>query len=319
MWAEASENGGTPVLDYRVSKDVAGTYVVVQSGIMIEQYTVTGLTAGVTYKFKVQARNTEGSSAYSAEVEILAAQAPSAPLTPTTTISGSNVIVNWSAPTNNGSPILGYLILIRQSDLTTFSADQTNCDGSQQAIIDATECSIPISTLRAGAYNLPWGASVYAKVQAYNLYGSSLASGTGNGAVILTNPDPPENLREDETKRSSNSITLLWDLAYNGGAAIIDFRISYDEGLGGAYVLLAEGVTSQTYTAITLTSGVTYQFKVEARNSHGYSTPSEVVAVLCATVPSTPATPYSYRDGPIINLAWVKPRSNGLEITSYRV
>jgi hypothetical protein len=90
---------------------------------MIEQYTVTGLTAGVTYKFKVQARNTEGFSAYSAEVEILAAQAPSAPLTPTTTISGSNVVVNWSAPTDNGSPILGYLILIRQSDLTTFSAD----------------------------------------------------------------------------------------------------------------------------------------------------------------------------------------------------
>ena len=36
-------------------------------------------------------------------------------------------------------------------------------------------------------------------------------------------------------------------------------------------------------------------------------------------MPSKPATPYSYRDGANIVLAWVKPRTNGLEITSYNI
>jgi hypothetical protein len=50
-------------------------------------YIVTGLTAGTTYKFKVQARNQYGYSDYSVEVVILAAQAPSVPNAPYTAIN----------------------------------------------------------------------------------------------------------------------------------------------------------------------------------------------------------------------------------------
>jgi hypothetical protein len=113
-------------------------------------------------------------------------------------VSGDYVIIDWSTPSDNGSQILGYMIYIRESDLATFTVDSTHCDGSQATVISDTECSIPISTLRAGAFQLPWGSSIYAKVHAYNLYGSSAASGLGNGAVILTNPDAPSNVREDE-------------------------------------------------------------------------------------------------------------------------
>ena len=284
---------------------------------MTNSYTVTSLTAGTTYQFTVEARNTEGFSAYAdPPVTVLAAQAPGSPFAPTTTIDGDLVNIQWNTPSDNGSPIQGYMVYIMHGDLTSFSVDATHCDGSLPSVIASTECDIPISTLRAGAFQLPWGSSIYAKVNAYNLYGSSKASPLGNGAVILTYPDPPANVSEDSTQRTSNSITVIWDEAFNGGATILDYRVSFDQGTG-VYVVLTEAVTQRKYTAITLTSGITYNFKIEARNVFGYSQFSDVVPIICATTPSKPATPYSLRSGGDVVIAWVQPRTNGLYITSY--
>lgn len=44
---------------------------------------------------------------------------------------------------------------------------------------------------------MDWGASVYAKVRAVNLVGSSADSEAGNGAEIFTAPDAPINLADD--------------------------------------------------------------------------------------------------------------------------
>jgi hypothetical protein len=52
--------------------------------------------------------------------------------------------------------------------------------------------------VRAAPFNLVWGSSVYAKVIAGNVVGSSQASSIGNGAVILTVPDSPINLENIE-------------------------------------------------------------------------------------------------------------------------
>ena len=55
---------------------------------------------------------------------------PSAPVAPTTSISGLNVKISWTAPSSNGSPITGYLIYIQESDAVTYSVESTDCDGS---------------------------------------------------------------------------------------------------------------------------------------------------------------------------------------------
>jgi hypothetical protein len=64
----------------------SGTYSTTLQGIVTTSYTVTGLTTGVTYKFKVLARNKYGVSLYSNEVIELAAQIPNKPLAPLTSI-----------------------------------------------------------------------------------------------------------------------------------------------------------------------------------------------------------------------------------------
>ena len=89
--------------------------------------------------------------------------------------------------------ITSYTILIKQSD-GEFAESLATCDGTDTIVISAAECSIPIDTLRSAPFNHDWGASIYAKVIATNVVGSSLASDVGNGALILTTPDPPVNL-----------------------------------------------------------------------------------------------------------------------------
>lgn len=55
------------------------TFVVLKTGITTTGYVMTGVTPGVTYQFRVQARNGYGISAFSNTKAILAAQRPDTP------------------------------------------------------------------------------------------------------------------------------------------------------------------------------------------------------------------------------------------------
>jgi hypothetical protein len=148
---------------------------------------------------------------------------------PTTTISGSNVNIAWSLASTGGSAITAYQITIGQSDGSTFTTIPIYCDGESASVVAAASCSVPISTLRQAPFNLPWGASVFAKVSAANIYGYSAVSASGNGAIILTNPDPPTSLTENLAGRSATTLGLTWATsATNGGATVLDYTVSYD-------------------------------------------------------------------------------------------
>ena len=56
-----------------------------------------------------------------------------------------------------------------------------------------------------------WGSSIYAKVLAQNIYGNSIFSPVGNGALILTNPDSPTALTENVLLRTATSLGLTWN------------------------------------------------------------------------------------------------------------
>jgi hypothetical protein len=76
--------------------------------------TLTGFNLGITYTFKVKSRNAfDFSIGFSNEISILAATNPNQPLPPITSINGVNVDIKWVAPSDNGSPIISYKILIR--------------------------------------------------------------------------------------------------------------------------------------------------------------------------------------------------------------
>lgn len=161
-WLAGPNSGGTPVIDYRIYyAHEASEYTELVTGVTTTYYTTTvPLVAGENYKFKVQARNAVGYGDLSAEFIIRAARVPDVPTDVTTTINGDFVDIDWSSPYDGGSPLLSYTVLILQDNGVTFSEDLIDCDGSDSTILSNSQCSVPIYTLKASPYSLPWGSSV---------------------------------------------------------------------------------------------------------------------------------------------------------------
>jgi hypothetical protein len=175
-----------------------------------------------------------------------------------------------------------------------------------------------VSTLMNAPYSLTWGSSIYAKVVAYNIYGDSVISDAGNGAVIITYADAPLNLAETVSARTASTITFTWSEGEEyGGSPVTDYRVSIDDGTG--YVYLATGIVDTEYTATSLNYGQTYKFKVEAQNGFGYSSFSEEVEILCARYPEKPGTPTTTVVTNYVILNWDAPVDNGTPITGYQV
>jgi len=272
-------------------------------------YTESNVNYGTVYTFWVQSRSVyEDLSAYSNSISILAAQEPAKPVPPVTTVEGpeehgSRVIFTWIAPDYMGSPITGYKLEIKQSD-GTYSEELTQCDARRDPIPSALTCMVTKSALRTDPYNLQWGDDVWARVTAINLYGESLVSEPGNGAKLLTYPDPPINLIEDWSPKTQTTIGITWeDSAFDGGSAFTTYRVWYNQGhVVDTWVILASDLTVKTYSAINLSPAVTYKFKVEVRNIWDYSGYSlitgdningysNILEVLCAYKPTEPEAP----------------------------
>lgn len=83
--------------------------------------------------------------------------------------------------------------------------------------------------------------------------------------------------------------------------------------------MLASGLQNKMYTTdVPLTPGKTYKFRVEARNSVGYSLASVPFAIIASQVPDKPDAPTTTRVESTIVVTWSAPQFNGgATITSY--
>jgi hypothetical protein len=55
----------------------------------------------------------------------------------------------------------------------TFEQENTDCDGSDQSVINSLTCTISMATLTESPFGLIGGDSIWVKVVATNAYGSS--------------------------------------------------------------------------------------------------------------------------------------------------
>jgi hypothetical protein len=102
--------------------------------------------------------------------------------------------------------------------------------------------------------------------------GTSVASLPGNGAIILTRPDPPINFANVPSITLKDRIGLSWQMAaLQGGTPVLDYRISWTSDTSNPYSVLASDLKVLAYTALNLTAGTTYTFVIQARNAFEYS------------------------------------------------
>ena len=75
--------------------------------------------------------------------------------------------------------------------------------------------------------------------------------------------------------------------------------------------MLASCVTDTAYLATDLTFGVTYELKIESRNSYGNSGYSETITLLCAFKPDPPLTLSTANTNELVTITWDEPIANG--------
>jgi hypothetical protein len=176
----------------------------------------------------VQAKNSFGHSEFSGTVSILCAAEPDQPNIPTSENFENQVIFDWDAPQENGTPITGYNIYFRKSG-DMYETELVDCDGSDSTIRTDTTCTVPLATFTASPFNLVQGDQINLVVSAYNDYGESPLSEVGGGAVIILIADKPINLQNVPSITMDDRIGLLWeDGPNNGGVPILDYEVWYD-------------------------------------------------------------------------------------------
>lgn len=272
---------------------------------------VTGLSRGTAYTFKVKAQNDAGDSEVS-PVSASFTVSPGAPTNVATAkiISGTSVTIDvtWAEPASNVEPISGYSVR---------ATDGTNTITKQWTTGDL-KASFTAST--SGA-DLTLGTRYTFSVLATNAGGDGLvASPTPADLVPSRAPDAPST---PTTTFSGTTATVSWSVLQSsatGGEAITEYT-------GAAFPSSASDTTgtplgtcvssAASNCAITaLTPNTAYKFAVKAKNNaNGYGPYSALstsvtspVAVVAPGAPSGVAATFS---GTTATVTWLAPGSNG--------
>ena len=93
--------------------------------------------------------------------------------------------------------------------------------------------------------------------------------------------------------QSTTSITFSWNEPYNGGDAITDYEIDWNQGdtINTFTRLVSTTYGTRVHTVNGLTvNGLVYRFIVRAINSVGKSANSDSYSVIGASTPSPPSS-----------------------------
>ena len=332
----AADSGGATVTSYGLEWDsgsggstwteLAGHTV----ATLATTFTVTsGLVAGEGYLFRLRAENIYGWGPYSGETLIYAAGLPTQPYQAVTTIVGTDVVVSWSEPENSAAPLLAYSIVILGAD-GTFGEELTYCDGASTGVLATApdlECTIPLTTLRAAPFELPYGALVQARVMAQNANGwGSLSQVNLAGASVETEPAQmatPTMGSATTTTEVAVDFAALSPGAETGGSAVESYHLQWDQGTGAWADLFGEDGAYQLLTDYLVTSGIAggadYRFRVRARNTHGWGLWSEEALIYATSVPAQPDPVTTAQATGDVQLSWTEPLNNYESIDAYRV
>ncbi len=124
-WTAPANTYGTPLTDYIVERNRDGVWTNVNDGVSTDTFTtVTGLSNGITYQFRVSAVNSIGTSLLSNIASATPNPAPAAPAVPTglsATAGNGIVTLSWTAPDSNRSPLTDYTIQYKLNTANTWT------------------------------------------------------------------------------------------------------------------------------------------------------------------------------------------------------
>ena len=298
IWTAPASNGGATILRYEYELDGSGSWT--STGGTATSTTVTGLTNGQSYTFRVRAVNRVGAGGASS----------SQFATPTATLVAPDTPFGLSATPGNRQVMLSWVQPSGGAALTHYEYE---LDFSGTWI--STGGTAPSHTV-TGLNN---GQSYTFRVRAVNSAGASAASGSQTATPTTTEPEAPESL---SFTPGDQQVTLRWRAPTNdGGEPITHYEYEQD----GSGTWISTGGTATSHTVRGLANGQTYMFRVRAVNALGNGA---VVTIEATPAPSTggggggggggllfppeaPAALMAMAGDGAVRLEWSPPESDG--------
>jgi hypothetical protein len=290
-WSAPASNGGATITAYTVTS-TPGNYTATWSSGALSA-TVTGLTNGTAYTFKVKATNSQGDSLESAASDSVTPV--TAPGNPTNLVisgtTGRTRTLTFTAPTNTGGSVIGGYYVFAADD-TVFAAALFNNGGG-------TGTSITMSDLPTGTTNYV----LVAQNEEYDGYSTGVAFET-SVTIVPSWADSTVSWA-----LSGTTATVTFTAANDGGSAITAYRV-YDVDREELVASNSGAVEPLDITGLTI--GTTYNFVMVAANAVGESTDGPETAVTPVSAPGVPilTAPFTTTSTTIV-VEWTNGALNG--------
>lgn len=220
-------------------------------------------------------------------------EAPGLPLVEST--GDQTVVLQWDAPSNNGSPIEYYTV---------------RGGGFEQ------QCAATTCTLNGLVNDKTYNFTVTA-TNAVNESDPSAESAEARPDVEPEQPAPPTTTYGDQ------EVAVKWAAPVSRGSAVTGYTLEISPAPANG-VTQVTGITGTGYTWKGLANGVSYQFRVQALNKADKPSPWSLYSagVIPAGKPFQPVAPTAVRqesavDGGVVNVNWSAPDNNGAPLQGY--
>jgi len=264
-WTAPGDTGGLALTDYVIqySSNSGGSWTTFSDGTSTNTYaTVTGLTNGTSYIFRVAAVNNIGQGNYStASSAVIPATTPSAPTSLSSTAGDQQLTIAFTAGATGGDAITNYKYALSTNGGSSY--------GSWTALSPA-DAATPVTI--TGLTN---GTAYYVKLLAVNTVGDGAES-----AAVSTNTTPrglPISVTRTVDRFNQNRATFNATWTANG-ATITATSFEYDTNSNFSTALTATGTgTTDAYANVTgLNPNTLYYVRAKATNAAGTQTSTAV-------------------------------------------
>ncbi|XP_070686293.1 titin-like [Pempheris klunzingeri] len=313
QWAKPKNDGGSTITGYVVEKKELpdGRWMKANFTNVIEnQFTITGLTGGQSYEFRVTAKNGAGVWSMPSESVTIIAQdvieGPTAFIDPkfkSTTVQSGETFVVEADYFGKPLPQVTWLKDGKEIDKTTQRMEVKNT-------LTHTTLTVRDCTRVDGGHFV---------LNLSNTGGTTIIS---VNVKVLDRPGPPDGLLKVKVV-SAEKCTLHWNPPLNdGGASVSHYIIEKRETSRVTWTGVEPHVEAVSYKVTKLVPGKEYIFRIAAVNKFGvgeFLESDPFIAQNPFTTPSAPSTPTaSAVTGDSIMLTWERPETDGgSEIDGY--
>uniref|UniRef100_A0A672NW57 Titin n=1 Tax=Sinocyclocheilus grahami TaxID=75366 RepID=A0A672NW57_SINGR len=309
-WEKPEHDGGSRIAGYLIEMQPKGTDKWgVAANVKTCEGTVTGLTGGQEYLFRVLAYNEKGKS----EPKPLAAPVIVNDLTiePSLKLQFNTYSVKSGKDFKLEIPIFG-----RPKPKITWSKDGQSLKVTSRVTTSNTPTSTILQITEAckddlGKYTVTATNSVCAVKEDISI-------------IILDKPGQPSGpIKVNEV--SNNSVSVSWEPPeYTGGCQVKHYIVEKRDTTETTWQVVAGSVARTSLKITKLKTGAEYQFRVVAENRYGKGAPLDsktIVVQYPYKPPGPPGTPYvDDVTSDSITLSWAPPEyDGGCSINNYIV